>query len=160
MRLVGAVARVSALSLGFAAALAHGAEAPKPFAAPAAEQAAPAGGLVEVTLSLLLVLAAVFVAAWLMRRLRGVGRGGAGAIEILATVALGARERVVLIQVGREQLLLGVTANQVNTLHVLAENAHVGVDGENGAVRGQNALRGQRLAPGDFKAILKRSLGL
>ena len=73
-------------------------------------RASGAGSLAQVTLSLVLVLAAVFAAAWAMRSLRGFGRSGAGAIEIVAEIALGPKERAVLMQVGKQQLLLGVTA--------------------------------------------------
>ena len=64
-----------------------------------------------------------------------------------------------LIQVGAQQLLLGVAPGRVNTLHVLAE-----------PVRTDDAQRGggaDELSPSssssprpDFKSILKRSLGL
>jgi flagellar protein FliO/FliZ len=148
------------------ASLVDAAEQAKPFAAPQAAEpvgAAGAGSLAQVTLSLVLVLAAVFAAAWAMRKLRGFGRSGAGAMEIVAEIALGAKERAVLVQVGKQQLLLGVTANQVNTLHVLEE----AVSGSRLAVS-QSAPAAQLpsasglrppVAP-DFKAILKRSLGL
>lgn len=144
--------------VAYGACIAQAAEQAKPFAAPqAASPAAPAGagGLVQVTLSLLLVLAAVFAAAWAMRRLRALGRPGAGAVEILADAALGPKERAVLVQVGKQQLLLGVTSAQVNTLHVLTEN--VRVDGARPRKEGDGA---QSPAPPDFKALLKRSLGL
>lgn len=94
--------------------------APRRFAAPAAAEAAPApaAGLAQVTLSLLLVLGAVFAAAWLMRRLRGTGRAGAdGAIVVLADRVVGSRERVVLLQVGSEKLLVGVAPGSVRMLH-------------------------------------------
>ena len=73
----------------------------------------------------MLVLAAVFAAAWVVRRLRSFGKLGAGAIEIIADVALGTKERAVLIQVGAQQLLLGVAPGRVNTLHVLAEPVRI-----------------------------------
>lgn len=136
--------------------------ADQPFAAPEAAKAAStsaAGGLAQVTLSLILVLAAVFASAWVVRRLRTFGRPGAGAVRIVADVALGTKERAVLIQVGAQQLLLGVAPGRVNTLHVLAE-----------PVRTDDAQRGgggDELSPSsspsprpDFKSILKRSLGL
>jgi flagellar protein FliO/FliZ len=135
--------------------------AEQPFAAPESVTGAPsaAGGLAQVTLSLMLVLAAVFAAAWVVRRLRTFGRPGAGAINIIADVALGTKERAVLIQVGAQQLLIGVAPGRVNTLHVLAE-----------PVRMDDAQRGgggDELSPSsspsprpDFKSILKRSLGL
>ena len=135
--------------------------AEQPFAAPEAVTGAPsaAGGLAQVTLSLMLVLAAVFAAAWVVRRLRNFGRPGAGAINIIADVALGTKERAVLIQVGAQQLLLGVAPGRVNTLHVLPEPVRM-----NDAQRGGG---GDELSPSsspsprpDFKSILKRSLGL
>jgi flagellar protein FliO/FliZ len=132
------------------------------FAAPEAAKTvttSAAGSLAQVTLSLILVLGAVFASAWLVRRLRNFGRPGAGAIQIVADVALGTKERAVLIQVGAQQLLIGVAPGRVNTLHVLAES-----------VRTDDAQRGggaDELSPSsspsprpDFKAILKRSLGL
>ena len=107
-----------------------------------------------MTLSLILVLAAVFAAAWVVRRLRNFGRFGGGAIEIVADIALGAKERAVLVQVGKQQLLLGVTANQVNTLHVLSENVVVRPVPNPPSSQGGGDVRPE------FKAILKRSLGL
>jgi flagellar protein FliO/FliZ len=135
--------------------------AEQPFAAPESVTGAPsaAGGLAQVTLSLMLVLAAVFAAAWVVRRLRNFGRPGAGAINIIADVALGTKERAVLIQVGAQQLLIGVAPGRVNTLHVLAEPVRI-----DDAQRGGG---GDELSPSsspsprpDFKSILKRSLGL
>ena len=114
--------RIPAVLLTALTSVAHAAE--QPFAAPDAAKtvaSSPAAGLTQVTLSLMLVLAAVFAAAWVVRRLRNFGRPGAGAINIIADVALGTKERAVLIQVGAQQLLLGVAPGQVNTLHVLAE---------------------------------------
>lgn len=130
--------------------------AERPFAAPQAAEGTPAssaGSLMQVTLSLLIVLAAVFAAAWVMRRLRGFGKAGQGAIEVLADVPLSTKERAVLVQVGKQQLLLGVAPGRVNTLHVLAEPVTI----ESG--RPSSELTPGSMRP-DFKAILKRSLGV
>ncbi len=92
------------------------------FAAPSSAPSVPgpAGGLAQVTLSLVLVLAAVFAAAWLLRRLRpGHARGEAGAISVVAEQAVGPRERVVLLQVGEERVLVGVASGSVRALHTL-----------------------------------------
>jgi flagellar protein FliO/FliZ len=152
--------RIPAVLLAALTSVAHAAE--QPFAAPEAAKAvasSPAAGLAQVTLSLMLVLAAVFAAAWVVRRMRNFGRPGAGAINIIADVALGQKERAVLIQVGAQQLLVGVAPGRVNTLHVLAEPVRT-----NDAQRGGG---GDELSPSsspspmpDFKSILKRSLGL
>lgn len=137
---------------------AYAAEQGKPFAAPQAADpvaATSAGSLAQVTISLVLVLGAVFAAAWVVRRLRGFGRFGGGAIQIVAEIGLGAKERAVLVQVGRQQLLLGVTASQVSTLHVLTEN----IERAGPLPVPPPATGGGDVKP-DFKAILKRSLGL
>jgi flagellar protein FliO/FliZ len=148
-----------AILLAFVGSVASAAE--QPFAAPESVTGAPsaAGGLAQVTLSLMLVLAAVFAAAWVVRRLRNFGRPGAGAINIIADVALGTKERAVLIQVGAQQLLIGVAPGRVNTLHVLVEPVRI-----DDAQRGGG---GDELSPSsspsprpDFKSILKRSLGI
>ena len=126
------------------------------FGAPkVAESAAPvgAGGLTQVTLSLLLVLAAVFAAAWVVRRLRGFGKFGNDALKVVTEIAVGTKERVVLVQVGSQQLLLGVAPGRVSTLHVLAEPV---ISQPTASAPTDGATPGTP----DFKAILKRSLGL
>ncbi len=85
-----------------------------------------AGGLLEVVLALVLVLALIAGMAWMMRRVSGFGQVGGGMIRVLGGVHVGQRERVVLIQVGDQQLLLGVAPGRVDTLHVLAEPVSLG----------------------------------
>lgn len=91
----------------------------------AAGQAAPPPApisiwnLFQVLLGLGVVLIAVLLAAWVLKRLQPSSWGGQGPLRVLATLPIGAKERVLLIQVGEEQLLIGVTANQINNLHVL-----------------------------------------
>jgi flagellar protein FliO/FliZ len=91
----------------------------RPFAAPSAAETmpAPAAGLTQVTLSLLLVLAAVFLTAWLLRRARGLQRTRPGAgLAVVGEVAVGPRERVVLIDVAGKQVLIGVAPGSVRAL--------------------------------------------
>jgi flagellar protein FliO/FliZ len=95
-----------------------------PFAAPQSlsQPVTPsAGGLARVTLALLAVLVAVFVVAWIVRRMRGFGTRSSGDLDVIADIALGAKERAVLLKVGQKQILLGVAPGRVNTLHVLEE---------------------------------------
>ncbi|MGA7800582.1 MAG: flagellar biosynthetic protein FliO [Gammaproteobacteria bacterium] len=79
------------------------------------------GSLVQLTLGLLAVLAAIALVAWLMRRVGRFQSGVGGAMRIVGGLSMGARERVVLIQVGETQLLLGVAPGRVQTLHVMQE---------------------------------------
>lgn len=82
------------------------------------------GGLAKIGFGLLVVVALIVALSWGMRRMGGlVGAGaGAGALRILGGLSVGTRERVVLIQVGDQQLLLGVAPGSVKTLHVLDES--------------------------------------
>ena len=79
------------------------------------------GGLGEVACALVIVLAAIFIVAWVVRRMRLAGNRVAGGLDILADVPLGQKERAVLLRVGNQQILLGVAPGRVNTLHILPE---------------------------------------
>src|SRR5947208_97377 len=95
------------------------AEAARPFAAPAAVNTVTpsgVGSLGQVTLALGVVLAFIFGAAWLMRRMRGFRKPNGAALDVLADLPLGQKERAVLIRCGSVQLLLGVAPGRVNTL--------------------------------------------
>jgi len=95
-----------------------------PFAAPAAigQPTTPSvGGLGQVTLALLIVLGAVFAVAWIVKRMRGFGNRVGNAIDVIADIPLGQKERAVLLKVGQAQILIGVAPGRVNTLHVLTE---------------------------------------
>jgi flagellar protein FliO/FliZ len=50
-------------------------------------------------------------------------------IKVVASQALGPRDRLVLVQVGGEQILLGLSAGRISPLHVLSEPVHL-PDGE------------------------------
>jgi len=107
-----------------------------------------AGGLASVTLALLVVLAAIFAVAWLARRVRGIGNRVGNAIDVLADVPLGPKERAVLLKVGTEQILIGVAPGRVSALHVLREPVEV-TKVPTPSIPDANS----------FRALLKRSLG-
>ncbi len=76
---------------------------------------------------LLFLLVLVLGAAWLIRRSGGMPalRGGS-AMKVVAALSLGPRERVVLIELGGQQWLLGVSGGSVNTLHHFEQPIVVG----------------------------------
>ncbi|HED16408.1 MAG TPA: flagellar biosynthetic protein FliO, partial [Gammaproteobacteria bacterium] len=57
--------------------------------------------------------------SWLMRRMGNVTGQRTDKLNVIAALSMGARERVVLLQVGEQQLLLGVAPGRIQTLHVL-----------------------------------------
>ena len=88
---------------------------------PAHADAPSAAGTVGGTLfALALVLGLIFALAWLARRMPGLAgmRGGSG-LRVVASLALGTRERLVVVEVGQTQLLLGTGAAGTRLLHTL-----------------------------------------
>ncbi|RAU16564.1 flagellar biosynthetic protein FliO [Nitrincola tibetensis] len=71
--------------------------------------------IVQMVLGLLLVIAVIFIIAAIMRRVAFLP-GQHKKLRIVAALSLGQKERVVLVQVGDEQLLLGVSQGQVTLL--------------------------------------------
>ena len=122
------------------------------FAAPqttGASHPVGVGGLGEVAFALIVVLAAIFVVAWIVRRMRVTGNRVGSAIDILADVHLGQKERAVLLKVGQTQILLGVAPGRVNTLHVLTEPLDLAKPPVGTSEDSRNS----------FRALLMRSLG-
>jgi flagellar protein FliO/FliZ len=94
-------------------------------AAPAAGSGV-AGQLAQLVLGLLLVLGLIFFLAWMLRRVQQAGPAGKGqVIDIIGSRALGPRDRLVLVQVGSEQILLGLSPGTITALHVLKEPVQV-----------------------------------
>jgi len=73
----------------------------------------------QLTLGMLLVLGLILGMAWLLKRSGRFQMAAGGSLRILGGLSMGSRERVVLIQAGETQLLLGVAPGRVQTLHVL-----------------------------------------
>ena len=97
--------------------------APKPFLSrPATTSASSVGGnapvigasnIVSMLLSLLLIILLIFVLAWFMRRMGGNTMLGSQAMKVVAALSLGPKEKVMLVEIAGEQILLGVTATQI-----------------------------------------------
>lgn len=79
----------------------------------------------KLLFGLLLVVGLIFLLAWLLRRVQQINPRGNQAIKLISSHALGPRERLVLVQVGREQVLLGLSAGRITPLHVLEEPVHL-----------------------------------
>jgi len=66
-------------------------------------------------------------------------------LKTVAGILVGQKERVVLVQVGERQVLIGVAPGQINLLHVVEKGEEVTVESQ------------QPLSP--FAEKLKRTLG-
>ncbi|KGS13006.1 MULTISPECIES: flagellar biosynthetic protein FliO [Pseudomonas syringae group] len=85
------------------------------------------GQLAQLLFGLILVVGLIFVLAWLMRRVQSAGPNNSQVIELVGSRALGPRDRLVLVQIGNEQVLLGITPGRITPLHVLKEPVQVPV---------------------------------
>jgi flagellar protein FliO/FliZ len=146
--LLSAIALTSVAQAASAAAFA----APTQFTAPSA-----GFGVMRMVLALLLVLAAVYAAAALLRRLRVLGPSGTAELQVLSQVTLGARERAVLLRAGSQQLLVGVAPGSVRLLCVLTEPASSPATAATEPASG-GAAAAQPTLP-SFRELLRRSLG-
>ncbi|AVS75884.1 FliO/MopB family protein [Paracidovorax cattleyae] len=88
--------------------------------------------MAQTLIVVVLFIAAVALLPWLIRRLqqRQAGAAGSGpgaAAKVLSAVPVGPQQRVVTVEVGPEHqrvwLVLGVTAQQVQCLHVIHPSA-------------------------------------
>ncbi|CAK16520.1 flagellar assembly protein FliO [Pseudomonas entomophila L48] len=98
---------------------------PATVVVPAATSGSVSGQLAQMVFGLLLVVGLIFFLAWLLRRMQGTAQRGAPVIEIVGSRAIGPRDRLLLVQVGKEQILIGHTPGSIEALHVLAEPVEV-----------------------------------
>jgi flagellar protein FliO/FliZ len=74
----------------------------------------------SMILSLLMVLVVIIISAVILKRFQGV-RHSINGLKIVTSLHLGAKEKLVVVQAGEKQLLLGVTAQQISLLETLDE---------------------------------------
>lgn len=90
-------------------------------AAPPVEGPSPLWSLLQMLFGLAIVLAAIVGVAWLFRRFT-MGGGMLGRLQparVVSGVMVGPHERVVIVELEGEWLVLGVTSRSVNLLKTL-----------------------------------------
>lgn len=79
----------------------------------------------QIIISLVLVILIIFFSAWLLRRYGRFPGVADGNLKVLGALSVGQRERILLLQVGKEQILVGVTSSRITRLHELEEPIEV-----------------------------------
>ncbi len=102
----------------------------------------PMIALLKMIAALFVVLSVLWGASKLVRRFQSPLLQGKSGLRIVSSYQLGHREKLMVIQVGDEQLLLGVCATQIAKLHVLPK-----------------AIDLQTPIADDFKKTLKAAIG-
>ncbi len=127
-----ASAAVASAPAGTTSEPAEAAPAPAPTAAPAAAlpavppgapmtmaPTASAGSLMQTILALVFVLALLIGLAWFMKRYGPKVMGGNAKMRVVSSLNLGGRERVVLIEVADQWIVVGASPGRINALATL-----------------------------------------
>lgn len=78
-----------------------------------------ASNYIEMVFWLSLVLTIIFGLSWLMKKYSFLQPGLNGAISIQAATSLGNRDRLALIEVEGERVLIAISPGRISKLHVL-----------------------------------------
>jgi flagellar protein FliO/FliZ len=98
------------LSISAASSVAHAADAAGPSSA---------GGLLRVLLGLIAVLGCMAAAAWAMRRFGLAKTASAGSVKVVGGVSVGSRERVLVVEVADQWIVVGVAPGRVSALSTM-----------------------------------------
>ncbi len=79
----------------------------------------PAASLARLVIGLAVVIGVLLVVARLLPRLNGATLAGGESFRVVAALPVGQRERVLVLQVGDTQVLIGVAAGNVRLLQTL-----------------------------------------
>ena len=80
-----------------------------------------ASNYIQMLLGLFFIIAFIFGIAWLIKRMGTMHPGHSASLKIVAGISVGQREKVIVLQVMNEQLLVGVTQSNIQLLSTLKE---------------------------------------
>jgi len=106
------------------------------------------GDFIQVFFGLAIIVVAIFAMAWVIKRTGYVNTRANGQLKIIGGLTLTQRERLLLVQVGKKQLLIGVAPGRISTLHELEESIDLNAEDkpqmESFAHKLQSMLRGEK----------------
>lgn len=76
--------------------------------------------ILKVTVGLAIVVALIFLLAWLVKRMGSFHLSGNDQFKVLASLVVGQKERLMLVEIAGEQILIGVAPGQVVKVHDVA----------------------------------------
>lgn len=75
--------------------------------------------LIQVTLALMLMVGLILGLSWLAKRFAQPLFQQNKQLRLIASLSLGVKEKIILVEVEGKQLVLGVTPQQITSLHVM-----------------------------------------
>lgn len=100
--------------------------------------------LLKLTGGLILIVALILLLAWLVKKFNLNQQSHSGLIKIIAGLSIGTRDRIVLLQIGEEQILVGLTPGRIEKLHTLAKPLETS---------------GEQVVSGSFASKINRLMG-
>ena len=77
------------------------------------------GNLLQVLLGLIVVLALMAGAAWMLKRMGVAGAGASNVARVVGGVSVGNRERVLVVEIADQWIVVGVAPGRVNALSTM-----------------------------------------
>jgi len=102
-----------------------------PVAMPAGS---PTGSLLQTLFALVLVLAVLGALAWFLKRYGPRAGGGNANLRVVGSLNLGGRERIMVVEVGNQWIVVGASPGRINALATLPRQ-----DGQNGVTDASDA---------------------
>jgi flagellar biosynthetic protein FliO len=95
---------------------------------------ASTGSLLQTLFALILVLAVLGALAWFLKRYGPKVGGGNANLRVVGSLNLGGRERIMVVEVGNEWIVVGASPGRINALATMPRQ-----DGQNGDIGSANA---------------------
>ena len=89
------------------------------WAAPETKAISPTTGFLQILLGLAAVITLMLFAAWLFKRIGPAVTGNKIPVNIIGGVNVGNRERIMVVEVADQWIVVGVTAQQITTLSTM-----------------------------------------
>ncbi|MDY7575009.1 flagellar biosynthetic protein FliO [Actimicrobium sp. CCI2.3] len=97
---------------------AQAATATAPVATTAAASTSP-GNMLQVMVGLMVVLGLLIAVAWSMKKMGAGKHAAAGALKIVGGVSVGNRERILVVEVADQWIVVGVTPTSISALSTM-----------------------------------------
>ena len=78
-----------------------------------------AESLIQVLIALILVVLIIFALSFVLKKFNMLPGGSSGLIKIVDAISLGSKDRLLLVQVGDDQMLISASPGRISKLHKL-----------------------------------------
>jgi flagellar biosynthetic protein FliO len=106
-----------------------------PATAPVTMPAAPAtGSLLQTLFALIVVLGVLGALAWFLKRYGPKAGGGSANLRVVGSLNLGGRERLLVVEVGSQWIVVGASPGRVNALATMPKQEGIDAGSANAAL--------------------------